>query len=62
MATLFCNSVSIGTGSIEFLAESFASFNHEPSLFNMAVNEVTENGEFEWVDNNEVFLIKNGSN
>lgn len=60
MATLFCNSVNVGTGSVELLAESFASFNHEPSLFNMAVNEVNENGEFEWVQDNDVYLIKKG--
>lgn len=62
MATIFCNGENIGTGSPSFLAESFVSSLREPELFNMALSEITNHGEFEWVDNNEVFLIKNGSN
>ena len=58
MATLFCNSVNIGTGSVEFLAESFASFNYEPSLFDMAVWAITNKGEVGWVQNNDVYLMK----
>lgn len=57
---LFCNGVEIDGGSkYRILGQRFAHPIREEGMFQSAMDAFIANGEFEWVDNNDVFLLKN---
>lgn len=57
---LFCNGVEIDGGSkFRILGQRFAHPSREEEMFQSAMDAFIANGEFEWVDNNDVFLLKN---
>lgn len=56
---LFRNGIEVDGGSKRRLIGTyFAHPTEESDLFNHALGSFIEDGEFEWVDNNNVFLLK----
>lgn len=56
---LFRNGIEIDGGSKRrILGQHFAHPTEESDLFNHALESFIEDGEFEWVDDNNVFLLK----
>ena len=58
MATLFKNGVDIDRDSAENFLEYFASPSLQKDLYDMALSVFNETGEFEYVEDNDVYLIK----
>ena len=58
MATLYKNGVDIDRDSAENFLENFASSALQKDLYDMALSEFYAAGEFEYVEDNDVYLIK----
>lgn len=58
MATLYKNGVDIDRDSAENFLENFASSALQKDLYDMALSEFHAAGEFEYVEDNDVYLIK----
>ena len=58
MATLYKNGVDIDRDSAESFLENFASSGLQKDLYDMALAEFYATGEFEYVEDNDVYLIK----
>ena len=60
MATLYKNDERVRENSVSMLLIEFADPFTENDLFVMARDQFLSEGEFEWVQDNDVYLIKKG--